>query len=259
MSAQGWFPDPHGTYDLRYFDGRLWTQHVVRANRQEVDPRWRPPPAAGQHGRQSGVAVPHGSAGQWGEDRPTARGNGMAVAGLVLGIVGVVFGLIPVLFLIALACGTLAVIFGGVAWNNARHGANKKGMSIAGVVLGAVALVLGVAGIILIDDAVNDLEDDLDEAFDDAFGPASPNDYDIAIEECDRDELGYGTAAGTIRNQSAELASFAVTVNFVDAEGTRVADGFTFVNDLARGRSARWMVSTFSEVPEGADCLPIVE
>ena len=25
----GWHPDPRGQHDLRYFDGRRWTEHVT--------------------------------------------------------------------------------------------------------------------------------------------------------------------------------------------------------------------------------------
>ncbi len=67
--------------------------------------------------------------------------NGMAVAGLVLGILGL---LIPVL-------GILALIFGAVGLGKANQGASGKGMAVAGLVLGIVGtlvtlVVLGSAG-----------------------------------------------------------------------------------------------------------------
>jgi hypothetical protein len=62
------------------------------------------------------------------------RGNGLAVAGLVCGIVGFLFAW----FIL----GPLAIIFGGVGWNRANHGAKGRGMAIAGVVLGVVQIVL---------------------------------------------------------------------------------------------------------------------
>lgn len=36
--AAGWFPDPYGRFDLRYWDGTEWTGHVARGGRQSVDP-----------------------------------------------------------------------------------------------------------------------------------------------------------------------------------------------------------------------------
>ena len=70
---------------------------------------------------------------------PTTRagaqgGNGLAVAGLVCGLVGLL--LLPVIL------GPLGIIFGGIGWSKANHGAPHKGMSVAGVVLGIVDLVL---------------------------------------------------------------------------------------------------------------------
>lgn len=64
-------------------------------------------------------------------------GNGLAIAGLVCGIVGlVVFNIV---------LGPLAIIFGSIGLSRARHGAPRKGMSIAALVLGIVDVVILVA------------------------------------------------------------------------------------------------------------------
>jgi Protein of unknown function (DUF2510) len=34
----GWYTDPAGRYDLRYWDGSAWTEHVSRAGQQSMDP-----------------------------------------------------------------------------------------------------------------------------------------------------------------------------------------------------------------------------
>jgi len=36
--APGWFPDVTHRHELRYWDGRRWTEHVVDAGRRDVDP-----------------------------------------------------------------------------------------------------------------------------------------------------------------------------------------------------------------------------
>jgi hypothetical protein len=75
------------------------------------------------------------------------RGNGLAVAALVLGIVGAVFGLIPLTpFFIAGVCGVLAVVFGIVGMRKAK-GAPHKGMALAGFILGVLVIGLGVWGV----------------------------------------------------------------------------------------------------------------
>lgn len=33
----GWYADPAGRFDLRYWDGGAWTEHVSRAGQQYTD------------------------------------------------------------------------------------------------------------------------------------------------------------------------------------------------------------------------------
>jgi hypothetical protein len=76
-------------------------------------------------------------------------GNGMGIAGGVIGIVGLVLCWIPYLGIIL---GALGVIFGAVGVQRANHmpGAPGKGMSIAGIVTGGIALALNIIFIVLI-------------------------------------------------------------------------------------------------------------
>jgi hypothetical protein len=64
----------------------------------------------------------------------TQQGNGLAIAGLVCGIVGLLF------FNVIL--GPLAIIFGGIGWSKANHGARHRGIAIAAVVFGVVDLII---------------------------------------------------------------------------------------------------------------------
>lgn len=43
----GWYPDPAGLYELRYFDGAMWTEHVSTSGRQSVSPLGAPPSHGG--------------------------------------------------------------------------------------------------------------------------------------------------------------------------------------------------------------------
>lgn len=38
MTAAGWYPDPTGRYEHRYWDGHRWTDHVGSDGQQQVDP-----------------------------------------------------------------------------------------------------------------------------------------------------------------------------------------------------------------------------
>lgn len=75
--------------------------------------------------------------------QPQQQGNGLAVAGLVLGILGVVFLWIPVLgWILAL----LGLIFGAIGNGKANKiGGKGKGMAMAGLVLGILGLIGGIA------------------------------------------------------------------------------------------------------------------
>jgi hypothetical protein len=34
----GWYPDPSGRFEMRYWDGQQWTEYVSRAGQQYTDP-----------------------------------------------------------------------------------------------------------------------------------------------------------------------------------------------------------------------------
>jgi hypothetical protein len=71
------------------------------------------------------------------------RGNGLGVAAMVVGIVSIVLSIIPILGMMAFFLGTIAVILGLIAVFLKNR---KKGMAIAGIILGAVSLII--AGIV---------------------------------------------------------------------------------------------------------------
>lgn len=61
--------------------------------------------------------------------------NGLAAPAMVLGLLGVVLNIIP---LVPYALSFIAIIFGIVALNNP----GKRGMALAGLILGAVGLAM---------------------------------------------------------------------------------------------------------------------
>jgi len=38
QTPAGWYADPSGRYELRYWDGSAWTEHVARSGQQYTDP-----------------------------------------------------------------------------------------------------------------------------------------------------------------------------------------------------------------------------
>jgi hypothetical protein len=91
-------------------------------------PQWSGPPPAGQWGGQPGY--------------PAQPRNGLGIAALILGILGllssiVVIGALP---------GLIAVVLGFVGMGKAKRGeATNRGVALAGVITGALAVLVAVA------------------------------------------------------------------------------------------------------------------
>ncbi len=85
--------------------------------------------------------------------------SGLAVTSLILGILAVVFSFIPFVNFFSFILGGLALIFGVIAAVTANGVKRRgRGMGIAGLVLGAISLVIAVLMIVafvaVVDDAV---------------------------------------------------------------------------------------------------------
>ena len=90
-------------------------------------------------------------------------GNGMAVAALVLGILAMLFGLIPLFAFVAFPMAVLAVIFGAVGRKRGKERGKGKGMATAGLITGLCGFALAIIGVVVMNDAVNELNEDLNE------------------------------------------------------------------------------------------------
>ena len=126
-----------------------------------------PPPGGGYPNEQQGQQAygqpqygqPQYAQQQYGGAPP--QGNGLAVAALVLGILGVILAFIPLLGVVAgVLFGLPAVICGGLGLSKAKQpGRGGKGMAIAGLVLGVIAIILGILQATLWGAAVNTVTD----------------------------------------------------------------------------------------------------
>jgi hypothetical protein len=100
-------------------------------------------------------------------------GRGFAITALVCGIIGAALGLAAGLtFGIVIPLGVVAIVFGVIALVRRSRAHLPRGMAIAGTVLGGIALTLGIIGVVVFNDAVNELDEDLDE-----IGPSDPESY----------------------------------------------------------------------------------
>lgn len=123
----GWYADPLGGHEHRYWDGERWTQHVATAGRTVTDPvggTAAPPPP------------PTTAPPRPGSPAPQVETNGKAVASLAIGLLA---GWIP--FVAAI----IAIVLGVVARREIAASGGKQhgdGLALAGILVGAVGVLL---------------------------------------------------------------------------------------------------------------------
>jgi hypothetical protein len=130
---------------------------------------------------------------------PVNRHEGLAVAALVLGIIGVVFGVVPLTFWIALPCGALALIFGLIG----RRPTKGKW----GVALGAVAIMLGIIGAVILNSAVNDLDKTLNAGAGTSVLDTASAEHTVvyAIDGAESADVTFQTPSGITQQQAVAL------------------------------------------------------
>lgn len=212
--AAGWYPDPTGRFEVRYHNGIAWTGDVAHEGRRFVDPL-NAVPAPGP------VSAPR---------------NGLAVAALVLGITAMATSWMPWIFVAGAVCAVLALGLGITAIRRSRS-LGRRGMSIAGVVLGAVALPLAGFGLWLTS-VVSEVID-----------PA-PHTVDVVCST----SAGRATADGSITNLSDDEASFLLTITFVETpSGDTLGSRTVQVDDVPAGGESDFSVGITSDA-DAVEC-----
>jgi hypothetical protein len=126
----GWFPDPTGQHDHRWWDGAAWTEHVADAGVAGRAPLTPSAPPSGPPAARPGA------------DRAARPTSSDPVAGIALGvaILALPVALLPGLGLIV---PIAAVALAFIARSRVRaSGRGGDGAALAALVIGIVALVL---------------------------------------------------------------------------------------------------------------------
>lgn len=101
---------------------------------------------------------------------PVPPRNGLGIAGLVLGLCGLVVGLIPLFGIGAILLGVVGLVLGLVGVQRARRRvATNTRTAVSGVVACVLAVALGIAGMVIVANAVTQLGEDLS-----AIGATTP-------------------------------------------------------------------------------------
>ena len=190
----GWYPDPTMRFELRYHNGNGWTADVSTNGERFVDPNGTSPspnPSPAPH-------QPHQQHAQ-----PSGDRNGTAVAAMVMGIIAIVIGWMPVIVVLGLIAAILAIVLGVAGTKRAKRTGSGKGFALAGMITGAVGLLVCIGGVIFTISLFRAI---------DRFDSPAENVADIT--SCTR--VGNDvTAVGHLTNLSDQNAEFSVRVYFV--------------------------------------------
>ncbi|GAB4301522.1 MAG: hypothetical protein Kow0068_24430 [Marinilabiliales bacterium] len=132
-------------------------------------------------------------------------GQGLGIAGFVLGAVALTICWIPCIGMWAFFPGIVGVILSAVALAQATKGGNKqKGLIIAAIILSIIGTAASVYQYFAIKKAANEFTNDLED-----FG----NDWKNAIEELDKDSGFFNQLADEMDELKEQLDSTALSLD----------------------------------------------
>lgn len=189
-----------------------------------------------------------------------APSNGLATAGMVLGIIGTVLALIPILGIVGAIVGGVGLvlaIFGFLA--SRKHGVGK-GKAIAGLVLGAASIIIFVlisaATVAAVDTAVQEFDQEMKDRTDTSAATDVSDSDELADAEVGNPDVGQFDTVEvkvTLTNNSDAVSDYMGTVVFESADGTKqYGTGALFVNKLEPGQTKVENVMMLDSLPGNA-------
>jgi hypothetical protein len=207
----GWFPDPHGRYEHRWFNGTAWTADVAADGQRFVDPLGAAPAP-----RSVGPATDAGHV-------PSRSGNGSAVAAITLGLFALVTAWAPLFVVVGVVLAVLAVVFGVRGLRRAKEVGSGRGLAIAGIATGSASFPLAIVGVLLSISLFNEVS---------AF--VDPVDHEAEVLSCTIAD-GELVIEAVLTNRSDAASDF--TLYAVVDEPTRVPDLVTELDGVEPGES----------------------
>jgi len=156
-------------------------------------------------------------------NRTENNGQGFAIAALVVGIIALLFSFIPCFGGAAILIGATAVVFGAVSLSRAGATKAPKGMGIAGLSLGGIAVLISIVWILFIVGTKGKFINNLDQFFNWA---EHIEDFEEGFEDGDLESLedlekALDELEGAVENVNTEVIK---TVDEVKERSIKVID-----------------------------------
>ncbi len=195
----------------------------------DENPQQQPPPPTGQQ-----------QPPPYGQYPAQQGGNGLAVAGMVLGILATFFGIIFITFFLAIPLGVIALALSIPAILKARRTGARKGMAIAGIVLGAIGLILGIVGAATLNSAVNNINDAIER-----------------IEEVPPDTIGDTTTTRAATEETTKVGETLTLDDGAKATVYSVTPNSPAPNDFVTPTAGSTFTGVDLEQCAGSESLPV--
>ncbi len=180
----------------------------------------------------------------------TERTSGLAISGFIIAILALLGAWVPIVNNVSFFFAVIALIFGIVGFRSIKKGKRVgQGLATATIIISIIAGIVVIATQAFYSKAVDEVGKSVNEAVSDYDGTNTDkllkDSADVTLGQFVFDagaetEYSYDDTTKlpvTIKNKSAEKASFTVKIEAVDASGNRIADDTIYVNDLNAGQS----------------------
>lgn len=209
-TPSGWYADPQGRYEFRYFNGVQWTSDVAVDGRRYVDSMaTQPPPQSNQ----------------------PRRSRGIAITSMVTGVAGVVLGWVPFVFVFATCSAVLAIVFGVLGLKaSRRNDGYGRDFAIAGLALAPFALAACVGGFFFTRAVVHELRDFVE-----------PGPHELFVDQPCTVAAGRATLTGRIHNLDDRDHDYRIVVKFASTDDSESSTAV--VDNVAAGQTTHWSAS----------------
>ena len=224
MGPAGWFPDPYGRFELRYFNGQRWTGDVSNGGHQLVDAQgagvWTPPATNGP-----------------------PRRRGVAIAAFVTAVCAAATGWMPLVFAASAVAAIVGFVLGIIGLRRARaQDGYGRDLAAWAVALSVAAVPICVAGFFFTRYVLEQID-----RYDD------PGGFTLTHDECSLTD-SVAVFRGTITNEEDDSRSYELTVTFSTGLA-ELSRQFVDIDDVQPGETANWRTSdTLRTAATSIDC-----